>query len=76
MTKLGTLLRQRRDEGASAVEYGLLVALIAVMIAGTVWVLGDALRQQFDTVQQCVGTATGGGNCGDDGSGDGSGDGS
>jgi pilus assembly protein Flp/PilA len=37
----------RRDDGASAVEYGLLVALIAVVIAGTVVILGDALQNRF-----------------------------
>jgi pilus assembly protein Flp/PilA len=38
----------RRDDGASAVEYGLLVALIAVVIAGTVVILGDALQNRFN----------------------------
>jgi pilus assembly protein Flp/PilA len=38
--RLGT----RRDDGASAVEYGLLVALIAVVIAGAVALLGTTLR--------------------------------
>src|SRR5262245_19590812 len=38
----------RRDDGASAVEYGLLVALIAVVIAGTVVVLGSTLKDRFD----------------------------
>src|SRR5919205_3191247 len=37
----------RRDDGASAVEYGLLVALIAVVIAGTVVILGNALSDKF-----------------------------
>jgi pilus assembly protein Flp/PilA len=39
--------RTRRDDGASAVEYGLLVALIAVVIAGTVVILGNALNSRF-----------------------------
>ena len=38
--RLGT----RRDDGASAVEYGLLVALIAVVIAGAVAILGTTLK--------------------------------
>jgi len=42
--------RMRRDDGASAVEYGLLVALLAVIIAGTVWALGVALQAQFFSV--------------------------
>ena len=36
----------RRDDGASAVEYGLLVALIAVIIAGAVAILGTTLRDR------------------------------
>ena len=46
--------RLRRDDGASAVEYGLLVALIAVIIAGTVWALGGALQAQFFSVCETV----------------------
>ena len=49
-------LGSRRDDGASAVEYGLLVALIAVVIAGAVALLGTTLRS---TVQQsCEKVAT------------------
>jgi pilus assembly protein Flp/PilA len=49
VTKLLQRLRRNRtkDEGASAVEYGLLVALIAVFIAGTVVLLGTALQSKF-----------------------------
>jgi pilus assembly protein Flp/PilA len=47
----------RRDDGASAVEYGLLVALIAVIIAGTVLVLGNALQNRFN--QACAKVAQG-----------------
>jgi pilus assembly protein Flp/PilA len=45
---------RRRDDGASAVEYGLLVALIAVVIAGTVVLLGNTLRDKFDQAQCSV----------------------
>ncbi|WP_307803864.1 Flp family type IVb pilin [Micromonospora echinofusca] len=55
MNKL--VARLRRDEGASAVEYGLLVALIAVVIAATVFALGGALDEKFGDVRDCV-TAT------------------
>jgi pilus assembly protein Flp/PilA len=58
MTKLGTLLRKRNDEGASAVEYGLLVALIAVVIASVVYFLGQALNTQFTDVKDCVESAS------------------
>jgi pilus assembly protein Flp/PilA len=42
-------LRRRRDEGASAVEYGLLVALIAVVIAAAVALLGTAIKSKIQT---------------------------
>ena len=43
MKNLVIKLRGRRDDGASAVEYGLLVALIAVVIAAGVALLGNVL---------------------------------
>jgi pilus assembly protein Flp/PilA len=46
--------RRKRDEGASAVEYGLLVALIAVVIAATVVLLGTALNTKFGAAEACV----------------------
>jgi pilus assembly protein Flp/PilA len=45
----------RRDEGASAVEYGLLVALIAVIIALAVGALGTALRGTIEKACDEVG---------------------
>jgi pilus assembly protein Flp/PilA len=50
-------LRTRRDDGASAVEYGLLVALIAVVIAATVALLGGALNTKFQDINACVSAA-------------------
>ena len=50
--------RTRRDDGASAVEYGLLVALIAVVIASTVFLLGQALETKFGQANTCVGTGS------------------
>jgi pilus assembly protein Flp/PilA len=57
---LQTMLRSRRDErGATAVEYGLMVALIAIAIIVTVGFLGDGLNGLFSTVEQEVnGAAT------------------
>ena len=45
----------RREEGATAVEYGLLVALIAVVIIVAVALLGTNLRGKFSTVATAVG---------------------
>jgi pilus assembly protein Flp/PilA len=44
----------RRDEGASAVEYGLLIAGIAAIIAVTVFVLGGQLKDRFGKTGSCV----------------------
>ena len=42
--------KKRDDKGATAVEYGLLVALIAAIIVGTVALLGEAILAAFTTV--------------------------
>jgi pilus assembly protein Flp/PilA len=42
--------RMREEKGATAVEYGLLVGLIAVAIIVTVWILGDTLDGLFQDV--------------------------
>lgn len=49
---LTLMLTARRDEekGATAVEYGLMVALIAVAIIGTVTALGGGLNTLFTSV--------------------------
>lgn len=45
-----------RDEGASAVEYGLLVAAIAAVIVGVVFVLGGRVRSAFSKTNSCIST--------------------
>ncbi len=45
----------RTDEGATAVEYGLMVALIAVAIITAVSLLGDNLTTKFNSVATEVG---------------------
>lgn len=44
----------RREEGASAVEYGLLVAAIAAVIVGVVFVLGNTLSGAFSSTNSCI----------------------
>ena len=46
--KVQTLLNKER--GATAVEYGLMVALIAVVIIGAVTLLGNNLSTTFNNV--------------------------
>ena len=50
--------RLKRDEkGATAVEYGLMVGLIAVVIIGAVAALGDQLLELFTGVAEELGGA-------------------
>ena len=43
------------ESGASAVEYGLLTALIAAVIVGTVSSLGTIIEKGFQTVLKAMG---------------------
>jgi len=45
------------EEGATAVEYGLMVALIAAVIIGAVTILGTNTEQKFSEVATAVGNA-------------------
>ena len=56
--RIRTSLSERSDEGATAVEYGLMVALIAVVIIGAVMALGDNISAMFDGVSDEVSTVT------------------
>ena len=56
ITRIRTHLR--RDEGASAVEYGLLIALIAGVIVVAVLFVGQNLRDKFQNTGNCVSTGT------------------
>lgn len=47
----------RDEDGAAAVEYGLLVGLIAVAIIVTVTLLGGQLNQMFTTVTNAIPSA-------------------
>jgi len=44
----------RNDRGATAVEYGLMVALIAIVIIVAVTLLGGNLKNLFNTVAVSV----------------------
>jgi len=46
------------ETGASAVEYGLLVALIAVVIIASVTLLGQTISNMFTSVSGAVSTAS------------------
>jgi pilus assembly protein Flp/PilA len=42
------------ESGATAIEYGLIVALIAVFIIGAVSAVGSSLSTQFNTVASSI----------------------
>jgi pilus assembly protein Flp/PilA len=60
LREIGRRYGTRRDDGASAVEYGLLVALIAVVVAAAALALGSALKGQFEDVTACISASTAG----------------
>lgn len=45
---------ENREEGATAVEYGLLVGLIAVVIIAAVTLLGSKLNGLFQSIANAV----------------------
>lgn len=51
---LNARLAKMEERGATAVEYGLLVALIAAVIVGAVVILGGKLNGAFDTVNDSL----------------------
>ncbi|MBM9464437.1 Flp family type IVb pilin [Aeromicrobium sp. YIM 150415] len=52
---------KREERGATAVEYGLIVALIAAIIIGLVATLGTEIKDAFqDVINGFQGTGTGG----------------
>lgn len=55
ITKLMPSKRQT-EEGASAVEYGLLVALIAAVVVVAVVALGGLVRDTFQDTCESIGT--------------------
>jgi pilus assembly protein Flp/PilA len=45
----------REEEGATAIEYGLLAALVAVMIIGGATTIGESLKSTFEEVATKLG---------------------
>lgn len=46
------------EEGATAIEYGLIAALIGVAIIGSLTVAGDNTSSTFNTVSDAIGEST------------------
>jgi pilus assembly protein Flp/PilA len=51
----------RDEEGVTAIEYGLIAALIAVVIIGAVQAVGGGLTGVFEAISEALGGAVGGG---------------
>jgi pilus assembly protein Flp/PilA len=49
---------EREEKGATAVEYGLMVGLIAVVIIAAVTLLGSHLKDLFDSIANKIGGGT------------------
>ena len=64
ITGLNARIARRDEEGASAVEYGLLVAGIAALVVAVVFLFGDMISGVFnDTCATIQGEGTEGGTC-------------
>ena len=51
---LRKVMRRSEDRGASAVEYGLMVAAIAAVIVGVVFGLGTTVKNMFEQTNTCI----------------------
>lgn len=60
---LATRRFMRDEEGVTAIEYGLIASLIAVVIIVAAGDVGGALKDTFNDIAACLGDATGGGTC-------------
>ena len=49
-----TLVQPKGEDGATAVEYGMLVALIAAAIVVTVGLLGEQILAAFDSITDAL----------------------
>ncbi len=59
---LTTAIRFARDEdGATAIEYGLIAALVSVAAIGALTAMGQSLSTMFNTVSTALSTAASGG---------------
>jgi len=51
---LKSLWKTTRDQGASAVEYALMIAAIAAVVVGVVFGLGSIVKNQFTDTSSCI----------------------
>ncbi|MDX1421905.1 MAG: Flp family type IVb pilin [Kiloniellales bacterium] len=48
----------RDEDGATAIEYGLIAALVSVAAIGALTAMGDSLSSMFETVSSALSSAT------------------
>ena len=53
----------REEDGATMIEYALLVALIAVVVAAGLVTLGNTIKTKYSSVSTCVSDPATAGNC-------------
>ncbi len=59
--RINILKKIRKDEsGATAIEYGLIAALVSVAAIGALTAMGNSLNQMFTTVSGALTAAVGG----------------
>lgn len=56
MNKFRKLLKSK--DGATAIEYGLIAALIGVVIISAVTALGTSIESQFENIESAISTPT------------------
>ena len=52
---------RKNESGATAIEYGLIAALVAVVLVGALTAVGNALDAKFTSIASTVGSAGGSG---------------
>ena len=58
---IGKMIAFVKDEdGATAIEYGLIAALVSVAAIGALTAMGNSLSVMFNTVSTALSSATGG----------------
>ncbi len=59
--RINILMKVRKDEsGATAIEYGLIAALVSVAAIGALTAMGGSLNAMFQTVSNALTAAVGG----------------
>ena len=59
--RINILKKVRKDEsGATAIEYGLIAALVSVAAIGALTAMGGSLNSMFTTVSNALSAAVGG----------------